>query len=1059
MDLKTYIKHLEKLLKSGNATELTYRVALVNLLDGAKPGLTAANDPKHVDCGAPDVHVSLRGTTLGHVETKDLDEDLDTVEASEQLQRYLPALSNLVLTDFLEFRWYVNGERRLTARLAKLTHGQLKVDVKGVTEVEALLQAFLDADVPTIKDPEDLARRMAALTRMLRLSITKVLDADEPGTGLWTQVDGFRKVLLPDLDAIRFADMFAQTIAYGLFAARCNHPGKEAFTRQSAGYDLPRTNPFLKEVFASIAGPMLDERITWAVDDLAELLHRTDRDEVLRAFGRHTQGEDPVVHFYETFLAAYDPALRQSRGVYFTPEPVVSFIVASIDKLLRKDFKLAKGLADASKSKLTVDGATEEVHRVQILDPAAGTGTFLHAVISQVQKEFRGSPGLWSAYVRDQLLPRLFGFELLMAPYAVAHLKLGLKLQETKYDFKGDSRLRLFMTNTLELGHHTAGLPGFTKALAAEASAAADVKQHAPVMVVLGNPPYSADSANHGDWMRQLLRGHDTLTDTPTENYFQADGAPLGERNPRWLNDDYVKFIRFAQWRIARTGHGILGFITNNGYLNNPTFRGMRQSLLQTFDDLYLLDLHGGVGRAGAAHKGDENVFDIQQGVAIGIFVKRAGRGPKRPSVVRHAELWGDREAKYHWLWDHDVVSAKWKTIKPVSPQYAFTPQDAGLRDEYQLGWSLPAIMPVTSVGIVTARDALTVHLRKDDAWKAVTGFAALSPKEAREKFDLGPDSRDWRVELAQQDLKSSGPSKAKLQPILYRPFDLRWTYYTGRSRGFQCMPRDAVMRHLVGGENFGLVSARSNKSEVQDQFFCTRHITEAKCGESTTQSCVFPLYLTGAELELPGLSEGRACNLSPAFLEALATATGLKFAGEGTGDRRKTFGAEDVLGYAYAVFHSPTYRTRYAEFLKSDYPHLPLIRTPALFAKLSTLGLELVALHTGGVAGAKPPEFPISGSDTVDKVRYEAPTGDQKLARVWINETQYFGGVPEAAWTFSVGGHRPCDKWLKDRKGVKLKYEDLEAYRSLVAAINSTTKLTEGIDQVIGSHGGWPLV
>lgn len=634
--LKEYLKRIESALTTGRATEHTYRSILEALIESMAAGVQVINEPKRIACGAPDLIVMRRETPLGYIEAKDVGESLDRAEASEQLERYLEGLGNLILTDYLEFRWYVRGEHRLTARLAKEGRGgKLRVEKSGEAEVTQLLTAFLNAEAPTVASAKELAKRMAAIAQLIRDTIRRALDAedvtDDRPDPLHDQMQGFREVLLHDLTEEQFADMYAQTICYGLFAARCSARGGAPFNREQAAYRLPKTNPFLRKMFTHIAGPELDERIAWAVDDLADLLNHTDIAGILKDFGRRTRREDPVVHFYETFLAAYDPRLRETRGVYYTPEPVVSYIVCSVDHILKTDFKLTEGLADASRIKVKQGKETREVHRVLVLDPATGTGTFLYAVINQIFDAFRRNKGMWSSYVSEHLLPRLFGFELMMAPYTVAHMKLDLLLDETGYNFHADERLRVYLTNTLEEAHAAINLPLFAQEIAAEANEASRVKQEAPVMVIIGNPPYSGHSANVGEWISNLLRGTDTITGKDTANYFEVDGEPLGERNPKWLNDDYVKFMRFAQWRIEQTGYGVLAFITNHGYLDNPTFRGMRQSLMETFDDIYVLNLHGNSKKKERALDGskDENVFDIQQGVAICLMVKRE-RGSRK---------------------------------------------------------------------------------------------------------------------------------------------------------------------------------------------------------------------------------------------------------------------------------------------------------------------------------------------------------------------------------------------------------------------------------------------
>jgi hypothetical protein len=1046
--LKSYLSGIEQALRTGNATEHTHRPALKTLIEQIATGITATNEPKRIKCGAPDYIVTRNTIPLGYIEAKDVGVPLDGVESGEQLKRYRESLANLILTDYLEFRWYVAGEHRLTVKLAKADKtGKLKLLPDATEQLNRLLDSFLNADIPVINNPRDLAIRMAAMARLIRSIISKTF-ADEGDEGsLHQQMQAFQKVLLNDMTPEQFGDMYAQTICYGLFAARCNAPSAERFTRAHAAYDLPKTNPFLRKMFGHVAGPELDDRIVWAVDDLAELLAKSDIGAILKDFGRHTRQEDPIVHFYETFLGHYDAKMREARGVYYTPEPVVSYIVRSVDRLLKSDFKLSNGLADASKIKIKrpvrvkktgkTEFVTVETHKVQILDPATGTGTFLYNVIEQIRVTFSGNAGMWPGYVAEHLLPRIYGFELLMAPYAVAHMKLGLQLKASGYDFEADERLRVYLTNTLEEAHEMTGLPLFTQWLAEEANSAASVKRDTPIMVVLGNPPYSGHSANTGEWIAGLLRGNDRATNQKTGNYFEVDGVPLGERNPKWLNDDYVKFIRFAQWRIEQTGYGVLAFVTNHGYLDNPTFRGMRQSLMQSFDDIYLLDLHGNSKKKEKAPDGgkDENVFDIQQGVAIGIFVKLE-RASDKPATVRHADLFGEREGKYRWLAECDLKSTTWRTLQPQAPFYLFVPQDETLRVEFEQGWKITDIMPVNSVGIVTARDALTIHWNRDDAWQTVKDFAALPPEEAREKYALGKDAQDWKVPLAQADLRASGPDKANLAPILYRPFDVRHTYYTGKPSGFLCRPRNDVMRHMLAGENLALISARSNKSDTPDHFFCSRFISEAKTGEATTQSALFPLYLYPKSDLFEKGNDSCTPNLSPAFLAALIDQLGAAPT------------PVDCFHYAYAVFHSPTYRSRYAEFLKIDFPRLPLTSDARLFRSLCALGQQLVGLHLMETAAPAICRYPIAGDNKVETVRYAD-------GRVYINAVQYFEGVPDTVWDFHIGGYQVAHKWLKDRKGRQLSYDDLTHYQQVMAALAETLRLQAAIDQAITQ---WPI-
>lgn len=1099
--LKTYIAAIEQAMKTERASEHTYRSALESLLETlGDSGVDAINEPRRSACGAPDFIV-VRGTVpLGYVEAKNIGLDLNRIERDEQLLRYRDALANLILTDYLEFRWYLDGELRLTAALpVPGKDGRIRWNQDAASNVVQLLQQFLAADIPLKSTPSDLAKRMAGLAQLLRDLIEKTFKAEDEVGNLHGQLEAFRQVLIDSLSPEQFADMYAQTLCYGLFAARCNASAKD-FTRQSAATQLPKTNPFLRKLFNTIAGPDLDDRIAWAVDQLAVLLARADMAAILEDFGKRTRQEDPVVHFYETFLAAYDPKMREARGVYYTPEPVVGYIVRSVDTLLRREFGMEEGLAHAKKIKFTRPKAqgsgneTIETHRLQILDPATGTGTFLYAVIAKIREHFEGNAGAWPGYVAEHLLPRLFGFELLMAPYAVAHMKLGLELEQTGYDFASDQRLGVYLTNSLEEAREVGNQLPFTQWLTEESRAAGRVKREAPVMVVLGNPPYSGHSVNTGAWIANLLRGHDHLTGQATENYFEVDGAPLGERNPRWLNDDYVKFIRFAQWRIEQTGHGILAFVTNHGYLDNPTFRGMRESLLASFDSIYVLDLHGNSKKKEVALDGgkDENVFDIQQGVAIGIFVKHEPssgatrdllerrEGKKQHARIFHADLHGIRALKYASLDASDIMNTKWQELAPTRPNYYFVPEDAMLREKYERGWGITEVMPVNSVGIVTARDALTIHFSKKDIWSVVSDFSSISEEEARQKYDLGKDAQDWKVSLAQKDLRSSGPSQKHLVSVLYRPFDVRHSYYTGISRGFYCRPRREVMPNMLYS-NIGLITARSNKSSSPDHFFISTHMTEAKAGERTTQSCFFPLWIYSHKLTdlLDTASSEKTANLSSEFVSALAQAVGRKPS------------PEDTLAYLYAVLYTPGYRKRYADFLKRDFPRVPLTTNRELFAQLVLIGTELIALHTMETALPRITRFDVVGSNTVEKVKFVAPTESstaltQKSApqsnrkipspagrkppegadegtettsgRVYINPAQFFDGVPQSVWDTHIGGYRVAEKWLKDRKGRQLSYDDLTHYQTVIAALARTLELQARLDELIADAGGWPL-
>ncbi len=1019
-----YINAIEKKLAQGDATEHTHRSALETLVERLDTGITATNEPKHIECGAPDFIVRKGSATIGYIEAKDIDKNLDEEEKSEQLKRYRDSLSNLVLTDYLEFRWYVNGERRLSARLGTAAkEGRIKRDKDGIQAVAELLDSFLAHKATGVGTPRELAQRMARQAHLIRNLIIKAFEKEPEKGSLHSQLAAFRENLIPDLSIEYFADMYAQTIAYGLFAARCTAPENKDFTRRNAAYLLPKTNPFLRKLFNQIAGPDLDDRIAWLVDDLSQLLAQADIYSLLKDFGRRSGKEDPVVHFYETFLKAYDPKIREMRGVYYTPEPVVSYIVRSIDYLLKTSFNKPQGLAD---------------EKTLILDPAVGTATFLYKIINEIYQATagKGQQGMWNNYVEEKLLPRIFGFELLMPPYAIAHLKLGLLLQETGYEFESEQRLGIYLTNTLdEAIKHSDTL--FARWISEEANAAARVKKDEPIMVVLGNPPYSGHSANKGDWARRLV-----------ERYKTIDGKPLGEKNPKWLQDDYVKFLAFGQWRIERTGQGILGFITNHSYLDNPTFRGLRQSLMSTFTDIYILNLHGNAKKKEVAPDGgkDENVFDIQQGVAIGIFVKE--RGKNSPATVHYDELWGIREGKYQALAETDINRSDWKELKPSSPFYLFMPRDEAELDEYMRGWKITDIFPVNGVGMTTARDDIVIDFEAEPLIERASLFRDSQEADTVVCEQLAiPQKLGWNVSHARQLIRQEKNLEQFIKPVLYRPFDTRLIFYHD-SLVWRTVKQ--VMRHMLAGKNLSLLITRQTRDQWDT--LATRFVIGHKALSAYDITSLVPLYLypTAGEMQLE--AGHRRPNLNTEFIKAVSEKLGLKFVEDGKGDIEQTFGPEDIFNYAYAIFHSPTYRSRYAEFLKMDFPRLPLTSDRALFKSLAAKGTELVSLHLmeSPLLNNLITKYPVAGSNIVDKVSY-----DERVGRVYINKEQYFEGVPPEVWNFHIGGYQVCQKWLKDRKGRTLTYDELTHYQKMAVALKETIRRMAKIDELIP---GWPV-
>lgn len=1108
--VKTYLDRVEKDLKAGKATEHTYRAALSQLFNALMPDTDATNEPKRGKYGAPDYLITKEvgevSLTLGHAEAKDVGVNLAEVEKGEQMGRYLAALPNLLLTDYLEFRWYKAGEKQpQEAALATWDSKTKKLDRKtsGAEDLYNLLTLFAGQKPQVIAKAEDLAGRMAHLTHLIRDIVLGFLRSNEASETLTGLLDSFRQTLLPSLTLEDFADMYAQTLAYGLFAARVNHANTgrtSVFTRQDASRNIPKTNPLLHKLFHTLTGPDLDdEPYVGVVDELAQTLNAAKMDEILSEFGTEVRDEDPIVHFYETFLAQYDPKLREQRGVYYTPTPVVDYIVRSVDALLKRDFDMPEGLGDTKKAPFhsrDAHGLPLEVTkpRLLIVDPATGTATFPYQIIRLLRQRLNasGNAGQWSHYVRDHLLHALYGFELMMAPYAVAHLKLSMELggldlpddtedqQEEKEALSVEikDRLNIYLTNTLEdPNQEVVHLRGPYKAISDEAELAGRIKADYPVMVVLGNPPYSGHSANKGQWMDDILKGVrrdakgriDKGENFPQSlsSYYEVDDKPLGERNPKWLQDDYVKFIRWAQWRIHETGAGIVAFITPHGYLDNPTFRGMRQSLSRTFDHIYVLDLHGNANKKEKAPDGsaDQNVFDIRTGVAIGIFVRKKGAEGVRAGMIHRFDRWGSRKEKYDWLLDQDVLSAGYKEINPQSPMYLWADQDEVIREEYEKGWSVEDLFTTQSVGVVTSRDELSIHFSEGDLQKTVERFLGLEVEKAREKLGLGKDSRDWGVDRAQKDLRAH--KNVKPSKIVYRPFDSRYTYFTGTTTGFHSMPRWQTNQHVVGKENLVLSFTRQTRDKWD--VLVTESPIAHKSLSAYDITYFAPVYLypvVAADslglhaYDFPIDAKGRTPNLSKAFIGALSLAIGLSFSPDGTATDAEHYWPEDVFHYIYAVLHSPSYRTRYADFLRTDFPRIPLPDSADRFRQLAALGAKLAGLHLLKTA-PKVGGFPKAGTGEVEKryPKYAPPTGSETEGRVLINAKQWFTGVKPEVWEFRVGGYQVAEKWLKDRRGRVLGFDDIGHYQQVLGALGETLKVMEEIDQSLLGMGEFLVV
>jgi hypothetical protein len=1010
--LKTYLKEIYKTAQKGDAREESYYKPLATLIESyahsiRKSGISATISPQRTESGNPDFRIwDGRQSIAGYIEAKRPDEsNLDRIEESNQLQRYLTAFPNVILTNFFEFRLYRNAQLIDKIQIARpFIATQLKVvpPVENEKKFYKLLKDFLSFSIARDYSPRTLAEALACRTHYLKDQV--LLELHNNNSRLTGFYQAFQQYLIAGLTKEDFADMYAQTVTYGLFAASTRQNGD--LTRKTAFDNIPATIGILRDVFRFISLEEPGEQLAWIIEDVTNVLAVANVKKLLHRYFVEGRGSDPVVHFYETFLSQYDPDEREQRGVYYTPEDVVGYIVRSLDIILKQYFEKVDGFA---------------CQNVTILDPAAGTLTFLAETAKTVVNEFSANYGSGGKdqLIKNHILKNFYAFELMMAPYAVGHLKMGFLLEELGYKLQKDDRFKLYLTNTLELEELAqSSLPGMSS-LSDESHSAGKVKKEQPVLVVLGNPPYSGHSANKGKWISKEIR-----------EYYKVDGRDLDEKNPKWLQDDYVKFIRFAQWKIDSAGEGVLGFITNHSYLDNPTFRGMRQSLMNSFDQIYILDLHGNSKKKEKCPDGskDQNVFDIQQGAAIILGVKKPGLEKK----ISHSDLWGLRENKYTWLRTHNLNCTKWNTISPRSEFYFFIPRDEKQLSKYEQFAKITDIFPVNSVGVVTSRDKFAINPNKEELKKRVRMFCdeSLSDNMIKEAFNLKDKAR-WKVKDARSKIRAEKNWEKFVLLILYRPFDKQWIFYhdTMIER-----TRKNVMFHMTK-ENLSLLCCRQQNKVGFRHAFISDNIVESCIVSDRTREIgyIFPIYLYPPEdLYNGGEKYQRDVNIDKTLLDKLSKAYGRKLS------------PEKILYYIYAVLYSNVYRNRYAEFLKSDFPRIPFTADAELFSKMARYGGDLIKLHLLKSEKLEKPavKFHGRGDRCIDKPEYDS---EKKLVK--INPKQYFGPLSDEIWQYQIGGYQVMDKWLKDRKGKYLDLNDIKHYCKMATALIETVATQKKID------------
>lgn len=1042
--VQNYLSEVAKKFSNHSSTEMGYRTECEQFLktvfdiDGKVKKID--HDGKAQKGNKPDFVIYKNEVPILYIEAKDIGISLDKVETGEQMQRYF-GYDNLVLTDYLEFRFYRNGEKYGdNIKIADYNKSERTL-IYHLDKYDLLVRTLKDFPLShkeTIKNGKRLAQIMGGKAQRIRDNVFDMLThGQEKQPELFKVRNVIKENLMSSFDDKDFADMYAQTIVYGLFAARYNDISSENFSRIEAKELVPVTNPFLRSFFDHIAGISFPKQLGYIVDELCEVFTHADIHKLLNDFyGKVDEKDlkDPVIHFYEDFLKEYDSKKKMEMGVFYTPRPVVNFIVRAVDEVLKNEFSINNGLADNQKiqkettiydPKKGMKKENRDLFRVQILDVATGTGTFLNEIIKYIHNaSFAHEKSLWNVYVNENLIPRLHGFELMIASYTIAHLKLGITLQESGVK-NIKERLGIYLANTLDAPkEHNASIfnmLGLMDAVTEENRLADDVKHNRPIMVIVGNPPYSGISMN-----RQY---------TDNDVYkVEIGGKEKLKEKKNWLDDDYVKFIRFAESMIEKNGEGVVGMITAHGYIDNPTFRGMRWHLRKTFNKIYIVDLHGNSNKKETTKEGgkDENVFDIKTGVSILIGIKKRQENKNKSLAdVFVYDIQGLRKDKFELLDKSIIDDLQWQKLPENNDVWRLEGEG---KSEYQQGFSISELFTKNTTGIVTARDALVIDVNKKDLINRIRNFCdeTFSDQEIRIKYFgnkkegkyKAGDSRGWKLDIARKKIKNDEFEKI-IRTISYRPFDNRYIYY---SQDMVDWGRWDLMQNFVNRENLGLVFMRQATDDSDyNHFIASKNMVDNRfmySGKGITLQT--PLYLYSED-------GSKISNLDKEIWNKIN-----EIVGETT--------PKNILDYIYAVLHSPKYRETYKEFLKIDFPRVPYPKNKEEFWNLVPFGTALRELHLLESKELESFNLGISFIGEDDAV-IEKPLW--KEDKVYINNEQYFDNISKEVFDFYIGGYQPAQKWLKDRKGRTLTSEDIIHYKKMCVAMKRTIETVLHIDKI----------
>lgn len=1013
--------------------------------------------------------------TLGYIENKRVNANLDNIIKSDQILKYTKLSPNIILTDYLRFILLSLNDKNEIIICKEVKICSLD-EIKSVIKNQSLLEtktkelnelfAIFFSKIPNpINSALDFANHLSLRTRILK---DELLLSSKNET-LLSLFNTFKETLYKELSYEEFCDSFAQTLTYSLFLAKLNNDTAKEIDLNNAKKFIPKSFPLIRSMSGFLDDSFENlENIKWLLEEIINIINHIDITSIIKELNKTGEKDlfnrsilsthkDPYLHFYETFLASYDPKLREVRGVYYTPAPVVNFIINAIDEALKQDFNHKKGLSEALDKNIT------------LLDFATGTGTFLLEAFRKALEPINKNS---VNYNPKALIDKFCGFEFLIAPYTIAHLKISQSFKEEfNSPLNDDESLKIALTNTLYFKSISKEQNDqntlFTLIdLTKEFKKAQKIKEE-QILIITGNPPYSGASSNKGlceDEIKisyglepskanlskeqkkyiNLYFQEKTKQNTNTFKAIYEKHKLENEKNPKWLLDDYVKFIRFAQSKIDSQENGIFAFISNNSFLDNPTFRGMRYSLMQSFDKIYILNLHGDTRKKEKAPDGskDDNVFDIMQGVSINIFIKQNSK-VKNTKIYYH-DLYGKRKDKYEFLYENDLNSIKWTLVKNNEPFYLFLPQNNDLLEEYNKGISVKDMFMLSSTGICTQRDSVTIQKTKQDIVNLVNDFCKLDEVTLKEKYNIEKDGRDWQLSKAINSLKNT---KGAFKQVAYRPFDPCWTYYNGESRSFMAYPRDEVMEHFLENENIGLICNRTVSLQTFNHNFITQYIADLHILETGNASAyIFPLYLYPTtrskkflKKENPNFNEENFTSKIENFKESFRTFIDEFY--------KEKFSPEDILGYIYAVLFHKIYREKYLDFLKIDFPKIPFTKDKNTFKNLSKLGLKLVNLHL-----LKNDELDFNVGEAlfkdiknknfkIQKIKYNKDTKE-----LFINESLYFNKVSPEIYEFKIGGYAVLDKYLKSHKEEDI---DHKHFTLIIQTLDETLKIQDEISKI----------